>query len=82
MLSPGFRRVAWFLQDLKSHSFRRAKVVATIAEKIAKTGPFNVDIIVSGVSVGRDSAIRSLINAVLTLIPSRTLPYSAQLSQT
>ena len=46
----------------KATPFAAQKVVATIAEKIAKTGPFNVDVIVSGVSVGRDSAIRSLIN--------------------
>jgi len=46
----------------KATPFAAQKVVATIAEKLAKTGPFNVDVIVSGVSVGRDSAIRSLIN--------------------
>ncbi|MFA4999723.1 MAG: 30S ribosomal protein S11 [Parcubacteria group bacterium] len=46
----------------KATPFAAQKVVAAIAEKIAKTGPFNVDVIVSGVSVGRDSAIRSLIN--------------------
>ena len=46
----------------KATPFAAQKIVATIAEKIAKTGPFNVDVIVSGVSVGRDSAIRSLIN--------------------
>jgi small subunit ribosomal protein S11 len=61
--------VAWgsagslgFSGPKKATPFAAQKVVATIAEKIAKTGPFNVDIIVSGVSVGRDSAIRSLIN--------------------
>lgn len=46
----------------KATPFASQKVIATIAEKISKTGPFNVDVIVSGVSVGRDSAIRSLIN--------------------
>jgi len=51
-----------FAGPKKATPFAAQKVVATIAEKIAKTGPFNVDIIVSGVSVGRDSAIRSLIN--------------------
>jgi len=61
--------VAWasagslgFSGPKKATPFASQKVVATIAEKIAKTGPFNVDVIVSGVSVGRDSAIRSLIN--------------------
>ncbi|MFA5052643.1 MAG: 30S ribosomal protein S11 [Parcubacteria group bacterium] len=46
----------------KATPFAAQKVVAAIAEKLAKTGPFNVDVIVSGVSIGRDSAIRSLIN--------------------
>ncbi len=61
--------VAWasagslgFAGPKKATPFAAQKVVATIAEKIAKSGPFNVDVIVSGVSVGRDSAIRSLIN--------------------
>lgn len=52
----------------KATPFAAQKVVATIAEKIAKTGPFNVDVIVSGVSVGRDSAIRSLINHGFNLL--------------
>jgi small subunit ribosomal protein S11 len=61
--------VAWasagslgFSGPKKATPFAAQKVVATIAEKITKTGPFNVDVIVSGVSVGRDSAIRSLVN--------------------
>ncbi len=61
--------VAWasagslgFAGPKKATPFAAQKVVATIAEKISKTGPFNVDVIVSGVSIGRDSAIRSLIN--------------------
>ena len=52
----------------KATPFAAQKVVATLAEKIAKTGPFNVDVIVSGVSVGRDSAIRSLINHGFNLL--------------
>jgi len=51
-----------FAGPKKATPFAAQKVVATIAEKIAKTGPFNVDVIVSGVSVGRDASIRSLIN--------------------
>ncbi|MDD5098938.1 MAG: 30S ribosomal protein S11 [Candidatus Colwellbacteria bacterium] len=51
----------------KATPFASQKVVATIAEKIAKTGPFNVDVIVSGMSVGRDSAIRSLVNHGFTI---------------
>lgn len=51
-----------FAGPKKATPFAAQKVVATIAEKIAKTGPFNVDVIVSGISVGRDASIRSLIN--------------------
>ena len=61
--------VAWasagslgFAGPKKATPFAAQKVVATIAEKIAKTGPFNVDVVVSGVSVGRDASIRSLVN--------------------
>jgi small subunit ribosomal protein S11 len=66
---PNGNVVAWasagslgFAGPKKATPFASQKVVATIAEKIAKSGPFNVDVIVSGVSVGRDSAIRSLVN--------------------
>ncbi|MCL4406132.1 MAG: 30S ribosomal protein S11 [Patescibacteria group bacterium] len=51
-----------FAGPKKATPFAAQKIIAAIAEKIAKTGPFNVDVIVSGVSVGRDSAIRSLVN--------------------
>jgi len=51
-----------FAGPKKATPFAAQKVVAAIAEKITKTGPFNVDVIVSGVSVGRDASIRSLIN--------------------
>lgn len=61
--------VAWttagalgFSGPKKATPFASSKVVAAIAEKIAKTGPFKVDVYVSGVGSGRDSAIRSLIN--------------------
>jgi len=46
----------------KATPFAAQKVVAAIAEKINKTGPFNVEVLVSGVGGGRDSAIRSLVN--------------------
>lgn len=44
----------------KATPFAASKAVAAIAEKLKKTGPFNVDVIVKGVGGGRDSAIRSL----------------------
>lgn len=46
----------------RSTPFAASKVVAAIAEKISKTGPVDVDIFVSGVGPGRDSALRSLVN--------------------
>jgi len=44
----------------KATPFAASKAVAAIAEKIKRTGPFNVDVIVRGVGGGRDSSIRSL----------------------
>ena len=46
----------------KATPFAASKVVEAISEKLRRTGPFDVDIIVSGIGSGRDSAIRSLIN--------------------
>lgn len=46
----------------KATPFAASKIVSAIAEKISKTGPVDVDVIVSGVGAGRDSAIRSLVN--------------------
>ncbi len=46
----------------KATPFAASKVIAAIAEKIKKTGPINIEIIVKGVGSGRDSAIRSLAN--------------------
>ncbi len=46
----------------KSTPFAASKVVAAIAEKVSKTGPIDIDVFVSGVGPGRDSALRSLVN--------------------
>ncbi len=46
----------------KATAFAASKVVAALAEKLKKSGPVNVQVIVSGVGGGRDSAIRSLPN--------------------
>jgi small subunit ribosomal protein S11 len=46
----------------KATAFAASKVIATLAEKVKKSGPVNVTVIVSGVGGGRDSAIRSLPN--------------------
>lgn len=55
----------------KATPFAAQKVVAALAEKISRTGPFNVDVIVSGASVGRDSAIRSLGNHGFNILSLR-----------
>ena len=46
----------------KATPFAASKVVAALSEKLKKSGPFNVDVLVSGVGTGRDSAVRSLAN--------------------
>jgi small subunit ribosomal protein S11 len=51
-----------FAGPKKATPFASQKIVAAIAEKISKTGPFNVDVFVSGVGGGRDAALRSLVN--------------------
>lgn len=46
----------------KATPFAASKVVSIVAEKVKNLGLMNIDILVSGVGGGRDSAIRSLIN--------------------
>ncbi len=46
----------------KATPFAATKIVATVAEKLKKTGLTNIDVVVKGVGSGRDSAVRSLIN--------------------
>ena len=52
----------------KATPFAASKVVASIMEKISKTGPHKVDIYVSGVGSGRDSAIRTLATQELDIV--------------
>lgn len=61
--------VAWgsagalgFAGPKKATPFAASKVVSALAEKVRKSGPFNVRVFVSGVGGGRDSAVRSLAN--------------------
>jgi small subunit ribosomal protein S11 len=51
----------------KATPFASAKVISVLAEKIQKSGPFTVDVIVSGIGGGRDSALRSLANRGFTI---------------
>ena len=55
----------------KATPFAASKVTAAIAEKIAKTGPQKVEILVSGIGPGRDSAIRSLANQGFDIVSIR-----------
>ena len=43
----------------KATPFASAKVAAAVIEKIKKSGPFNVHVVVRGVGSGRDSAVRT-----------------------
>lgn len=46
----------------KATPFAASKIIAAIAEKLKKSGPIDIEVIVSGVGGGRDSSVRSLIN--------------------
>lgn len=52
----------------KATPFAAAKIVAALAEKIQKSGPFNVHVFISGIGGGRDSALRSLANRGFTIL--------------
>jgi len=43
----------------KATPFAASKIVAALSEKMKKSGPFNLDIVVKGVGSGRDSAVRT-----------------------
>ncbi|OGY57262.1 MAG: 30S ribosomal protein S11 [Candidatus Colwellbacteria bacterium RIFCSPHIGHO2_12_FULL_43_12] len=57
-----------FAGPKKATPFAASKVVSAIAEKVAKTGPVDIEVVVSGVGPGRDSAIRSLANAGFNIL--------------
>ncbi len=70
--------VAWatsgalgFSGPKKATPFAASKVTAAIAEKVIKTGPHKVEVLVSGIGPGRDSAIRSLANQGFDIISIR-----------
>lgn len=46
----------------KATPFAASKTISALAEKLKKTGLANVEVFISGVGSGRDSAIRSLAN--------------------
>lgn len=55
----------------KATPFAASKIVAAIGEKVAKSGPVDIEVIVSGVGAGRDSAIRSLANSGFNILSIR-----------
>ncbi len=46
----------------KATPFAASKVAEAVAEKVQKTGPFDVEVIVKGVGSGRDAAVKALAN--------------------
>lgn len=63
---PNGNVIAWssagalgFSGPKKATPFAASKIVAALAEKMKKSGPFNINIIVKGVGSGRDSSIRT-----------------------
>ncbi|MDP3991634.1 MAG: 30S ribosomal protein S11 [Candidatus Colwellbacteria bacterium] len=57
----------------KATPFAASKVTAAIAEKVSKTGPHKIEVLVSGIGPGRDSAIRSLANQGFDIISIRDI---------
>jgi len=55
----------------KATPFAASKVVAALAEKLKKTGPVNLHVMVSGVGGGRDSSVRSFANQGFNLLSVR-----------
>lgn len=63
----------------KATPFASSKVIAAIAEKIAASGPKDIQVIVKGIGSGRDSAIRSLINHgfnILSIKDATPIPHN------
>lgn len=55
----------------KATPFAASKVVSALAEKLKKTGPVNLNIVVNGVGGGRDSAVRSFANQGFNILSIR-----------
>ena len=52
----------------KATPYAAARIAETVVEKIKKTGMQEIDVKVSGVGSGRDSAVRALANHGLTIL--------------
>lgn len=78
--------VAWssagalgFSGPKKATPFAASKIVATLTEKLKKSGPVDINVLINGVGGGRDSAIRSLINQgfnVLSITDVTPIPHN------
>lgn len=55
----------------KATPFAASKIIAVLAEKLKKSGPFNVHVVVTGVGGGRDSAVRTLANHGFNILSIR-----------
>lgn len=62
-----------FAGPKKATPFAAQKVVSAIAEKLKKSGPMDIEIVVKGVGGGRDSAIRSFINQGFNVLSIRDM---------
>ena len=63
----------------KATPFAASKVVAALAEKLRKSGPVSVEVVVKGAGSGRDSAIRSLSNQgfnILSIKDATPIPHN------
>ena len=63
----------------KATPFAASKIIATLAEKLKKSGPTEINVFINGVGSGRDSAIRSLINQgfnVLSITDVTSIPHN------
>lgn len=74
----GGNAIAWssagglgFAGPKKATPFAAAKVATAVIEKIKKSGPFNVHIVVKGVGGGRDSAVRTFSGQGFTVLSVR-----------
>ena len=78
--------VAWstagtlgFAGPKKATPFAASKIVATLTEKLKKSGPTDIAVFVNGSGGGRDSAIRSFINQgfnVLSITDVTPIPHN------
>ena len=63
----------------KATPFAASKVIEAIAEKVKRSGPTNVEVFVTGIGKGRDSAIRTIATAgfnILSIKDTTPVPHN------